>query len=182
MVAFLFSQPEKMVKALGIVPPGEQTVTPRIIQWFGYYLILMSILQFGAAAVLLHQSILNSIPSIQILLVLACIFITVSRLLYQSLIHRKGKLNSILYLWLSILFLGGLILSQTGISGTLIPDSEGNNFGGLVFTSIDFLLRLSSHMTFGIYIAILAAYIVGLFLTVIGTIFSWNDLRRWLYR
>ena len=173
----LFSQPEKMVKALGIVPPGRQTVTPRIVQWISYYLILMSILQFGSVAVLLPQSLLSTIPKIQILQVLAFIFIAISMLLYRSLINRQGKLNSIIYLGFSILFLGVLLFSQALIANSIYSNSSDSS----LLAVTDFLLVLSSHMTFGIYFAIVLTYVLGLFAVIIGTIFFWNDLRRWIY-
>ena len=172
----LFSQPEKMVKALGIVPPGRQTVTPRIIQWISYYLVLMAILQFGSIVILLPQSLLVTIPKIQILIVSAAVFIALSTLVYQSLVNRRGRFNSITSLWLSILFLGGLLFNQTGI-----VSAEYNHFTNSS-VALDFMSGLSLNISSGIYLAIFVVYVLGLPLTFLGTVLSWHDLRRWLYR
>ncbi|MEM1252566.1 MAG: toll/interleukin-1 receptor domain-containing protein [Cyanobacteria bacterium P01_H01_bin.21] len=172
----LFSQPEKMVKALGIVPPGRQIVTPRIIQWVSYYLVLMAILQFGSILILLPQSLLVTIPKIKILIVSALVFIVLSTLVYRSLVNRRGQFNSIARLWLSILFLGGLLFNQAGI-----VSAEHNHFTDSS-VALDFMSGLSWNMTSGIYLAIFVVYLLGLPLTFLGTVLSWHDLRRWLYR
>ncbi len=174
---FLLSQPEKMVKALGIVPPERQTVLPKMIQGTSDYLILMCVFQLGSILTLLPQSLIVSVPNIHVLILLASIFIAISMLMHQSLITRKGFFNSIAYLWLSLLFLGGLVLTQLVITATkysynpdIVPSSKSEIMSGF-----------SSNMTFSIYLAIAMIYLLGLTLVFLGTILSWCDLRRWLY-
>ncbi|MEM6255893.1 MAG: toll/interleukin-1 receptor domain-containing protein [Cyanobacteria bacterium P01_D01_bin.156] len=173
--SYLLSQPEKMVKALGIVPPGDQIVLPRIVQWIGYYLILLCILQLGSLLTLLFQNfIVFSIPNISSLITSASVFIAVSIFLYRSLFTREGLFNSIAYLWMAIFSLGGLILYQFSITSDDYMEVPEH-----LKTS---MLEFSASMSFGIYIAITGIYLFGLLIILLGTIVSWQDLRRWLYR
>lgn len=175
---FLLSQPEKMVKALGIVPPGRQTVLPKIIQGTSYYLLLMCVFQLGSILTLLPQSLIVSIPNIQFLIFSASIFIAISMLMHQSLITRKGFFNSIAYLWLSLLFLGGLVLTQF----VMTAGAYTGNSDQVPSSMPEIMLGFSSNMTFSIHFAIAIIYALGLALVFFGTILSWQDLRRWLYK
>ncbi|ESA36460.1 hypothetical protein N836_00870 [Leptolyngbya sp. Heron Island J] len=164
--------------ALGIVPPGRQTVLPRIIQVTSCYLILMCVFQLGSILTLLPQNLIVSVPNIHILIVSASIFIAISMLMHQSLITRKGWLNSITYLWFSLLFLGGVVLTQLVVTAdayTYAPDV-------IASSTSEIMSGFSSNMSFSIYLVIAIIYTLGLVLVFLGTLLSWRDLRRWLYR
>ena len=174
----LLSQPEKMVKALGIVPPGKQTVLPKIIQITSYYLLVMCLFQLGSILTLLPQNLVVSVPQLHTLIILAACFMIISAAAYQSLVTRKGLLNSVPRLWVSLLVLGGLLIAQTLITS----DEYNKNSDQIAASMADVLASFSSNMTFVIYSGIVIIYLLGLPLIFFGTIFSWRDLRRWLYR
>src|SRR4030095_9567364 len=95
-LALLLPHPEKIFKALGVAPMGNQTVLPPIIQALSVYLIVLGIFTMGSWGISLYQLSevirLNDLlyPILWLLVLLVSIFF-----ITKSLINRKGRMASL---------------------------------------------------------------------------------------
>ncbi|MDX1524401.1 MAG: hypothetical protein R3264_22415, partial [Anaerolineae bacterium] len=169
-LARLLPEPVKLLQALAIPPPpGNQTVLPRIIQAYVYFLTLVAVFSMGGwlthfyqlAADIIRESPLIPLGFFGIILI---VFYGLIYRTIQSLIIRQGKLASLRNLILVILSLGILLFIQFLITTT----------------SLDFGISESSDDPRGLAEpAIYLSYIVGLIIVGLMSLRYWSDLRRW---
>jgi hypothetical protein len=173
-LAHLLSQPEKLLKALGVVPISRQVIYPRIIQIIDYYLILLGFftcsvwiplsLEFGRQFIQLDNFILFVTVNI-ILTALILWSVFVSR---QALVTRTGKNASLGRLIASLLWVGLINFIQTwSIIFMVIAATE--------LTGI----KLEQDLRGSVTLFLPLSFSIGFILIVVLGIFNWRDLTRW---
>lgn len=170
-LALLLPEPEKLMKALGVIPISNQVVYPRIIQMLDYFFALLAFFsisvwiplwlefykQFFGYSDLIPFLIINSILSI---LILHAVYSS-----RRALINREGRLASLGRLIVSIVWIGFLGSIQT-------------------IYIINVLLFLTGavkpELTRGTVILFLPfSFVLGLILISFFGLWNFNDLTRW---
>lgn len=118
-IAQLLPDPEKLLKALGIRPMGEQLILPSAIMYWLYFLIFLAIIIIGSwlpYLIQLFPFITQTSetwgPSLLLILDLI-IFAGVIALMARALVQRSGFLAAPLPFLLAMMILGFLIFMQT---------------------------------------------------------------------
>jgi hypothetical protein len=177
-LAELLSEPEKLLKALGVAPISGQVAYPRIIQMFDYFLTLLAffaasawipmLLELGNLFLRLESRVIFFVVNLILLLLMLRIIFNTRRDLTQR--HgRKASLGGLiaaffwiavlvsiqsLYIWATIDF---LTAAATPIVAAMDEDMRG---------SVSMFLPLS---------CTLGTLLIGFF-----SLWNWRDLMRWL--
>ncbi len=173
-LAHLLPQPEKLLKALGVVPISRQVIYPRIIQIIDYYLILLVFftcsvwiplsLEFGRQFIQLDNFVTFVIANI-IFTALILWSVLLSR---QALVTRRGSGASLGRLIISLLWVGLVNLAQSlYITITVMA--------AVALTGI----KLEQDLRGSVTLFMPLSYSVGFILIVFLGIFNWRDLTRW---
>jgi hypothetical protein len=173
-LAHLLPQPEKLLKALGVVPISRQVIHPRIIQIIDYYLILLGFFtlsvwiplsfEFGRQFVQLDGFVLFVIANIVfIVLVLWSVFPA-----RQAMVTRMGKGASLGRLLASLLWVGLINFLQTWSMIFMV-------IGATALTGI----KLEQDLRGSVVLFLPLSFMVGFILIVVLGIFNWRDLIRW---
>lgn len=168
--SLLMSQPNKILKALGIIPSSQQTVFPLAIQVIVYGLTLQSFFLLGSILITLfvrffYPQDLHPLGGLS-LMISSGIGLIISWHTRNSVITRRGVFASRSRLTAAIAFLGLVITTQTL---TLI-----------VYASDSMEIDNSIDMLAVAFVAIFLVYIMKL-ITVTGLMVVFRgSLKRWL--
>jgi hypothetical protein len=173
-LAHLLPQPEKLLKALGVVPISRQVIYPRIIQMIDYYLILLGFFtfsvwiplffEFGRQFIQLDNFVVFVIANI-ILTALILWSVFISR---QALVTRMGKAASLGRLIASLLWVGFINFIQTWYIIFMV-------MAATALTGI----KLEQDLRGSVTLFLPLSFMVGFILIIILGIFNWRDLTRW---
>ncbi len=170
-LARLLCTPMDMLKALGIVPAGNQTVLPGVVQALVYFLGLLGILNVAGwvpyfiqfADDILYTPGLGGTLALFAGLMLAFLALVVFTI--RALVSRRGRLASLAGLAVVFVLLGLILLVQSEtsyfIEDAIWLDFE-NDLRGLTGT-------ISQEV-----------FLYGGALMALYTAFKWRDLRHWL--
>ena len=162
----LLSDPQNLVKALGIVPSGRQIVLPPAIHILSYYLAFISILVFGSTLFIVsHQKLETNF----LLIILTAGFLLTSWLVRQSIVTRRGWFASVIFCWLALLVLGQFLSWQAALLKQSI-DLEVQTWQGLVSIV---------HGEWRVFEALTVTNSIGYWLVISWALFCWRDVRRW---
>jgi hypothetical protein len=173
-LAHLLPQPEKLLKALGVVPISRQVIYPRIIQMLDYYLILLGFFtcsvwiplsfEFGRQFIQLDNFVTFVIANIILTgLILWSVF--VSR---QALVTRTGNGASLGRVIVSLLWVGLINFIQTWYIIFMV-------MAATALTGI----KLEQDLRGSVTLFLPLSFIVGFILIFFLGIFNWRDLTRW---
>ncbi|MFN8458226.1 MAG: toll/interleukin-1 receptor domain-containing protein, partial [Anaerolineae bacterium] len=113
VLAQLLPEPTRLLKALGIVPLGSQTVLPSIIQALIYFLTILAMFTLGSSLVFLYRARAElSTGAVSLMVGQLLIFLSVVIWSTRALINRSSKLNSLRNLSLLIVLFGFLTFVQ----------------------------------------------------------------------
>lgn len=161
--AQLLPEPTQLLKVLGMMPLGKQTVLPTMIQAIVFYLSFLAVLTVGGWITFIFEP--NHRLSLQeagIILSLMGIFLSSTLITIQSLIHRRGLVTSLWRLVTMLLLLGTTSWLQMGI----VFDDIAQQTAGW-----NFLWKPA------VLIQMIA--LVGLCWMVLMSVWYWADLLRW---
>jgi hypothetical protein len=170
-LAQLLPDPEKLLKALGIRPMGDQLILPSIIQYLIYFIIALAVFTVGSWLPYIIQFLPDIIDysdadtALVGLVVNLVIFVALSIFMTRVTVQRRQPWASHRNMFLVMLGLGFLILWQVIINETILDvfiDWENEND-----------LR-----GFSAYFPPLV-YIVGNFIMLIFVLRRRADMRRW---
>lgn len=172
-LAHLLSEPNKLLKALGVVPVGNQIVLPPVVQVFIYFLTLLAILTVGSWAIffLTHLTKLH-LASLGFIAILLSIYLGIIALLVRALINRRGVMASRIGLLLGLLLLGFLILVQLitviiHLPGLAIAPSQQDDAAAFIKGGMS------------IFVIVPLVYTLGMITSGAFSLWFWRDLRRW---
>jgi hypothetical protein len=158
----LLPQPAQLLKALGIVPLGNQTVLPRIIHALIYFFTTLAMFTLGGLLVFLYRA-RAELSTEEISFIVGQLVIFLVAILYanRSLINRSGRLGSLRNLSILITLLGFLLFVQVGTANNMISLESGDNY-------------LANSAVFGLF-----TYVLGVL--IVAPLMFWHraDLRRW---
>lgn len=163
VLAQLLPEPGKLLKALGIVPLGSQTVLPPIIEALNYFLTILAMFTLGSWLVFLYRARAEfSSGEVSIMVGQLLLFLSVVIFSTRALTNRSSKLNSLRNLSLLILLFGFLIFVQFVTVVTVLSEESIDNW-------------LGNSAMFG-----MMTFVVGLPIIVPLLVWYRADLRRWL--
>jgi hypothetical protein len=173
-LAHLLPQPEKLLKALGVVPISRQVIYPRIIQIIDYYLILLVFFtcsvwiplsfEFGRQFIQLDHFVTFVIANV----IFTAVILWSVLLSRQAMVTRMGSGASLGRLIVSLLWVGLVNLAQSlYITITVMA--------ALALTGI----KLEQDLRGSVTLFMPLSYTVGFILIVLLGIFNWRDLTRW---
>lgn len=170
-LAILLPEPAKLMKALGVIPIGNQAVYPRIIQMLDYFLTLLAFFSISIWIPLwleFYKQFLEYDNLVPFLIINAILSILIVRAVFSSrraLIRREGKLASLGRLILSVLWIGLIGFVQTIYITNVI----------LVLTG-----AVKPELTRGYIIIFLPlSFALGIVLISLFAIWNFSDLTRW---
>jgi hypothetical protein len=170
-LAILLPEPAKLMKALGVIPIGNQAVYPRIIQMLDYFLTLLAFFSISIWIPLwleFYKQFLEYDNLAPFLIINAILSILIVRAVFSSrraLIRREGKLASLGRLILSVLWIGLIGFVQTIYITNVI----------LVLTG-----AVKPELTRGYIIIFLPlSFALGIVLISLFAIWNFADLTRW---
>jgi hypothetical protein len=161
--AQLLPEPTKLLKALGIMPLGKQTVLPAMIQALVFYLSFLAVLTVGGwLTFILEPNYRISLQEAAIILALVGVFLGSTIVTIESLIHRKGLVTSLWRLVTILLLLGTTSWLQMGlVFDDMVLQTSGWNFLWKPAVLIQMIA------------------LVGLCWMVLMSVWYWEDLLRW---
>jgi hypothetical protein len=129
-IAQLLPEPEKLLKALGNRPRGNQLILPAPITAMYYFLVLLGVFVVGSffkliSGLILTSNSANAAGQAFGSVLLPYLFnLTITGLLIyfmtRTILQRRGRLARFGNFSIALLFLGGLLLGQLLVSGDII--------------------------------------------------------------
>ena len=138
-IAQLLPNPEKLLRALGVRPMGNQLILPPVIQYLMYFIIALAVLVVGSWLPYILQYLPDIVEyadadaSLIQLAISVALFIALSVFMVRAIVQRQGRLAISRNMWLALAGLGLLILWQNlasiSIDDVILIDE--NDFRGM---------------------------------------------------
>ncbi len=173
-LARLLHQPERLLKALGVIPISRQVIYPRIIQIIDYYLILLGFFTFSVWVPLSLEfgkqflQLKNFIPFVIVNVIFTGLILLSVFHSRQALVTRTGKNASLGRLIGSLLWVGLVNFFQTCYLILFVIDAT-------TLTGITLQQDMRGSVTLFLPISFSLGFILICFLGI----FNWRDLTRW---
>jgi hypothetical protein len=169
-VAKFLSEPEMLLRALGIRPMGDQIVLPAAILYLTYFITLLAVFCIGSwipyvlqfLGFMVQYTDLDA-PVIE-LGVSLLLFGVIAFMMVRQLINRKGPAASLIGLIFGMLLLGAIIYWQTWI--------EASAYDILTSENADFQNISTYYPTY--------FYLIGNLVMIVYLFINRTDLKRWL--
>jgi hypothetical protein len=168
-LAQLLPEPDRLFKALGISPMGDQLVLPRIINALRIYLLALGAFSIGAWAITLLQ--LGSFVSFgesAFVAALLILFLLTINWTVSSLTNRKGRISSLRNLILTFIWLTILSVSQFITLGFVMQKAQARDLPEINLGILGGFADI--------------AYVAGLVIILPLVVWYRKDLWRWLPR
>lgn len=174
-LAKLLSQPDKMLKALGVVPISKQVIHPRIIQILDYYLILLGFFTFSVWIPLSFEfgrqfiQLSNFVTFVIVNIVFTALIFTSIFSSRKALVTRQGKSASLGRLLGSLIWVGLINLIQTLY--LIINVMDATTLTGITLQGEDLRGSVTLFLPISFGLGFIIIFLMG--------IFNFRDLTRW---